>query len=90
MIITQRHIKSRGHLRKGLALLALGSVSLLLCKLPLAPWLDTACAFGGGGLLLYGNGYMLYGLLTHADDRTYAEDIAAEMPPTQARPEDPQ
>lgn len=74
MIITQRRIKSRGHVRKGLALLVLGCVILLLCKLPLAPWQHTACVFGGGALLLYGNGCMFYGLLTHADNRTYTDD----------------
>lgn len=74
MSMNPRRSKSRGHLTKGLLLLVMGSVVLLLCKLPLALWLDTACAFGGGGLLLSANGYILYGLLTHADDRTYAED----------------
>lgn len=77
----KRHVESKGHLLKGLLLLLLGSILLLCCKLSLPLWLDSFLVFIGAGILLYGNGQILYGLLVHADDRTYASDFSSSSAP---------
>lgn len=60
------YAQSRFLILFGLALLALGSVALLLCKLPLPEITQTLAALAGGGLILLGNGMMIYGLLIYA------------------------
>ena len=60
-------------------MLAAGSAVLLCSKFSPPLWVDTLLVFSGGGMLLFGNGQILYGLLVHADNRTYASDDAADM-----------
>ena len=50
----------------GVLLLVVGSGLLMLCKLPLPELAATLAAFAGGGLILFGNGTMIYGLLVYA------------------------
>ena len=95
-----RRIKSKRYIWQGLGLLVLGSALLLACKWTASQGLQSTLLFGGAGTLLLGNGYMLYGLLHHADSRSYAgeeetppapspenEDIASASlsPPTAAK-----
>lgn len=75
-----RQRKSRRYIWQGLFLLGAGSVLLLCCKLSVSAWLHSALLLCGGGAILLGNGYMLYGLLHHADDRVYADEQPAPNP----------
>jgi hypothetical protein len=54
---------------RGFLLLLLGSLFLLACKLPLPELLRQLCVLAGGGSILLGNGYILFGLLIFADSR---------------------
>lgn len=78
--VSLRQRKSRTYIWQGLALLLAGSVLLLCCKLATSAWMESALLFSGGAALLLGNGYMLYGLLHHADDRVYAVDGEPHSP----------
>lgn len=73
MVISPDEVKLRQCKRfvfRGLALLGLGSFFLLDCLLPLSGIWHTAAMFAGGGALLLGNGYIIYGLLIFSDART--------------------
>lgn len=74
MSINHRQKKSRRYLLQGVGLLLLGSALLLACKLNPSQWVESVLIFTGGGTILLANGFMLYGLLYHADSRSYAED----------------
>ena len=85
-----RRQKSKRYLWQGLCLLLGGSALLLSCKIIVHPAWQSALLFGGGGAILLGNGYMLYGLLHHADSRSYDEESKAveeSLPATHAEPE---
>ena len=55
---------------RGLLCLAGGSVLLLAFKIPGLPdfW-GTLSAYAGGGIVLFGNGYIIYGLLIFAGNQ---------------------
>ena len=65
----QRYRESRRLILRGLAMLGLGSLLLLACKMPLSEAVLSLLAFAGGCMLLLGNGYMIFGLLIYADAR---------------------
>lgn len=78
MADSSRQRKSRRYIWQGGMLLTLGSALLLCCKFSVSPWMHSALLFSGGGAILLGNGYMLYGLLYHADDRVYQGEHASD------------
>lgn len=61
--------ESKNYILRGIALLLLGSLCLLLCKMPVPELLSELAAFGGGLLILLGNGLIIYGLLIYAGSR---------------------
>ena len=66
---------------RGLFCLAVGSVLLLVCKFSGVPeLLGNLSAFVGGCVVLYGNGYIVYGLFIFVDDSGSMERRRAEDP----------
>ena len=66
----QRYEACKRFVVRGLLCLAGGSVLLLVCKLPGVPdFLGTLSAYAGGVIVLFGNGYILYGLLIFAGNQ---------------------
>lgn len=66
----KKYLESRACIVHGLLMLLAGSVMLLCCKLQLPGFATRLLALGGGGVILFGNGYILFGLLIYADSRT--------------------
>lgn len=67
---TKRYHESRFYALRGVFLLLAGSAILLACKLPLPGIMREIFTLAGGGAILFGNGYILFGLLVFADSRT--------------------
>lgn len=65
----KRYLESRFYALRGVFMLLLGSGLLLACKLPLPGLMMQLCVLLGGGAILLGNGYILFGLLVYADSR---------------------
>ena len=77
----QRYRESRRLILRGLAMLGLGSLLLLACKMQLSEAVLSLMAFAGGCMLLLGNGCMIFGLLIYADARS-----AGQLPRPASRP----
>lgn len=67
----KKYMESRFCVLCGFLLLLLGSALLLACKAPLPDFATQLLALAGGGAILFGNGYILFGLLIYADSRSH-------------------
>lgn len=65
----KKYLESRFCILRGILLLLGGSLLLLTCKMPLPDFFMEILAFLGGVAILFGNGYILFGLLIQADSR---------------------
>ena len=61
--------ESRSYILRGILLLMLGSLLLLLRKMPVPELVSELCPLAGGVLVLLGNGLIIFGLLIYAGFR---------------------
>lgn len=66
----KKYMESRFCIVRGFLMLLAGSILLFCCKIPMPGFMSQVLAVIGGVVILFGNGYILFGLLIHADSRS--------------------